>query len=135
MKARFLVVDYNPEAISHLEEAGVTHEYGDITDPEFLDEMGIEQAKLVISTIRDFEANLFLTDHVHTANPDAVIIAHTDNPEHASLLYERGATYVMMPHYIGSERISNMINRVGLNKSDFIASREKHIRYVQNQLK
>jgi len=134
MKKRFLVVDYNPEAIGYLEHEGITHEYGDITDPEFLEEIRVEQAKLVISTVRDFNTNLYLTDHIHQLNPEAVIIAHSESPSHAHLLYEHGATYVMMPHYIGSERVSNMINRHGLKKSDFVASREKHLRYVKRQL-
>jgi len=134
MKKRFLVVDYNPEAIDHLEHEGITHEYGDITDPEFLEEIRVEQAKLVISTVRDFNTNLYLTDHIHQLNPEAVIIAHSESPSHAHLLYEHGATYVMMPHFIGSERVSNMINRHGLKKSDFVASREKHLRYVKRQL-
>lgn len=134
LKKPFLVVDYNPEAIEHLKDEGVTHEYGDITDPEFLEEINVGQAKLVISTIRDFNSNLYLTDHVHQLNPDAVIIVHSETPTHAQELYERGATYVMMPHFIGSERVSNMINRIGLKKADFIPSREKHLRYVRKQI-
>ena len=35
MKQRYLVVDYDPEIIEHLEVQGVRHAYGDATDSEF----------------------------------------------------------------------------------------------------
>jgi len=134
MKKRFLVIDYDPEAIEQLKHDDIAHEYGDITDPELLEEINIDNAKLVISTIRDYNTNLYLTDHIHQRNQDTIIIVHSETPAHAHELYGRGATYVMMPHFIGSERVSNMVNRIGLNKSDFIPSREKHLRYVRKHL-
>lgn len=134
MKRKFLIVDYDPEAIDHLKSQGLNYEYGDITDIEFLDEIGIENAKLIVSTITDFQTNLFLTTHIHAMNKNAIIIPHSENTEEAARLYEHGATYVMMPHYIGSERVSQMIRRRTLRKSDFVPAREKHLRYVQSHL-
>jgi hypothetical protein len=43
-----------------------------------------------------------------------------------------GATYVMMPHTIGTEKISNFIARHGLKKSEFKAYRDKHLTYIMN---
>lgn len=134
MKARFLVIDYDPEAIDHLEHQKIPHLYGDVTDVEFLDEVNIENAKLVISTIADYNTNAFITSHVHALNKNTIIIPHSESPEEAAQLYALGATYVMMPHYIGSERVSHMIKRRRLTKRDFIPARERHLRYVEQHL-
>jgi len=64
-------------------------------------------------------------------NPDAVIICHADNKGQAIKLYEMGAEYVMIPHYLGSEKISSFIKKSKLKKSEFKEYREKHIEYLR----
>ena len=54
-----------------------------------------------------------------------------DTPEEAAELYGLGASYVTMPHYIGSEKISAFIRKNGFKKSEFKRFREKHIAYLQ----
>ena len=134
LKRSYLVVDYDPEAIDQLNADEVPFAYGDATDIEFLDEVGLENAKLVISSLHDFDANLFIVTQTVARNSRAIIIARSENPSEAAMLYDRGATYVMMPHYIGAERVSRMISKHGLKKSDFVPSREKHLRYVEHHL-
>lgn len=126
MRKKFAVIDYDPDVIDHLEHSGVHYMYGDANDIELLDEVGIEQAKLVISTITDHATNKFLVTHVHSINPKAVIICHSDSAAEAQELYDHGATYVMMAHAIGSERISSFIKRNGFNKTEFKRYREIH---------
>jgi len=74
---------------------------------------------------------MFLVSHVHALNPRAVLIVTADKPEHATELYDRGASYVMMPHYIGSEKIGAFIKRNGFKRSAFKDWREKHILALQ----
>ncbi len=131
---KYLVVEYDPEAVDRLDREEIPFAYGDATDPEFLDEIGIGEAKIVISTIIDPQSNLFITSHVRAVNPRAIIIVHSEKAENAIRLYERGATYVMMPHYISTEKIGKMISKNSLRKADFIPSREKHLRYVERHL-
>jgi hypothetical protein len=54
-------------------------------------------------------------------------VCHADNYEQATLLYRHGATYVMLPHYIGSERISAFIRKHGTNHKAFNEYRQKHL--------
>ena len=131
---KYLVVEYDPEAVDKLSQEDIPFAYGDATDPEFLDEIGIDEAKIIISTIIDPQSNLFITSHVRAVNPRAIIIVHSEKAENAIRLYERGATYVMMPHYISTEKIGKMISKNSLRKADFIPSREKHLRYVEKHL-
>ncbi len=131
MKHRFLVVDYDPEIIELLEAQKVDFLYGDATDNELLNEASIEKGRLIVSTITDHSTNIFLVTTITTTNPGAVIICHADNNHQANELYELGASYVMIPHYIGSEKIGAFIKRNGLNKTEFKKFREKHLAYLE----
>lgn len=129
---RYLVIDYDPSVIDTLERQDVPYVYGDASDTELLEEINITNSKLVVSTLSDFEVTSQLVKNVARINPHAVIICHADNKEEAVELYELGATYVMIPHYIGSERISAFIKKSGLKKSEFATFREKHLTYLEN---
>ncbi|HEX4662565.1 MAG TPA: cation:proton antiporter [Candidatus Saccharimonadales bacterium] len=127
MHKKYIVVDYNPEVIELLEQQHIPFMYGDAADYELLDEIGIAKANLVVSTITDFGTNTLLIKHLHRVNPKAVFICHADNYEQAVELYRHGVTYVMLPHYIGSERISAFIRRNGTSKEAFDDYRQKHL--------
>ena len=129
---RYLVVDYDPSVIESLEAQEIPFLYGDATDAELLDEVGIDKAKLIISTFSDFEVSKQLVTNIVKVNPDAVIICHAENKEQAVELYDTGATYVMIPQYIGSEKISSFIRKNGLNKTEFENYRAKHLDYLQS---
>lgn len=134
LKKKFIIIDYDPEVIDSLSNQGLPHAFGDITDAEFLDELNLDNTKLVISTLTDFHSNLLVVNHINNVNPGAIVIVRSETAEEAAELYEAGASYVTMHHYIGSERVSKMISRNGLRKSDFTPSREKHLRYIRNHL-
>ncbi len=130
---RYLVIDYDPAVIDTLERQDIPYIYGDATDTELLDEINIDSTMLAISTFSDFEVSQQLVRNIHNANPGAVIICHAVTREEALQLYELGATYVMIPHYIGSEKISSFIRKSGLKKSEFNHFREKHLAALQSQ--
>ena len=127
MKKRFIVVDYDPEVIEHMEHQGVPFAYGDATDPELLEEINVQKAQLIVSTMTDMPTNRALLQYVRRNNQKAVFISHADNYDEAADLYNHGATYVMLPHFIGSERISSFIKRHGTSHGAFDEYREKHL--------
>lgn len=127
MRQRYLVVDYNPEIIEHLEHQGIRHAYGDMTDEEFLDEIGAPKAELVVSTIDTLDTNLVTLKYLRRHNPDVSFVCHAMNYEDAAALYEHGASYVSLPHYIGSERVSNFIKRNGMTHDALKSYRDKHL--------
>lgn len=135
MRRKFIVVDYNPEIVEELERKNIEFMYGDATDLELLEELNLNKTKLIVSTITDFETNQTLLAHIMKVNPQAIVICHSDNYEEAAALYHLGATYVMMPHLIGSERISHFVKRAGLSHKEFKSYREKHLMLLESQLK
>lgn len=127
MHKKYAIVDYDPEVIETLEHLRLPFVYGDAGDYELLEEIGIARAHLIVSTITDFGTNMLLIKHLHRVNPKAIFICHADNYDQAVELYRQGVTYVMLPHYIGSERISAFIRRNGTSKEAFENYRQKHL--------
>jgi Kef-type K+ transport system membrane component KefB len=127
MKQRYLVVDYDPEIIEHLESQGIRHAYGDATDNEFLEEINAGHAKFVASTILERNVNLLLLGYLHRYSSDVVFICHARTYEDALELYEHGAAYVILPRFLGAEYITSHIKRYGMDKAAFEHFRERHI--------
>ena len=133
MKQRYLVVDYDPEIIDSLETQGIRHAYGDATDSEFLTEINVGRAQLVVSTMTDISTNSLLLEFIRKRNQKSSFICHANNYEEAATLYEHGASYVSLPHYIGSERVSSFIKRHGLDHEALALYRDKHLITIGRQ--
>lgn len=127
LKKKFVVVDYDPEVIEDLHRANVDYLYGDATDPELLAEIHMDGAKLVVNTISDHTINVSLVKYVRKRNKDAVLVLYANSYNEAAELYQLGATYVMLPHFIGSERLNTFISTHGISKQSFENYREKHM--------
>ena len=132
MNKKFVVVDYDPEVIETLEQQKIHYLYGDAVDAELLEEVHLDKSKLVVSVISDYKTNLFLAHWLNKSNPSAVFVCSADSAQHAAELYENGAAYVMIPHYIGSEKLSAFIRKNGFSKTEFKAYREKHLAYLES---
>lgn len=127
MKKRYVVIDYDPDVIETLDNQHIHHLYGDVTDLELLDELGLHKSEVIVSTITDIEANLLVLQHLTRHRQEAIFICHAANYDEAVRLYEKGASYVLLPHLIGSEQVNGFLRRNGNNKSAFDAYRDKHL--------
>lgn len=132
-KLDFIVVDHNPNIIEILNSKKIPAVYGDADDIEFLDEVNLSKVKLVISTIPDFNTNLFLVEHTHSVNPKAVIIVLSENIEQSQRFYDSGATYVIMPHYVGANIAANMIQEFGHDAEKYQQMGKKHLAYLKRR--
>lgn len=128
---KYVVIDYDPDAIDLMERKQIPYLYGDATDMELLEEIDLSKTHLLISTITDHRTNLFLVQHLQHVNRQAIVICHAQTVQEAAELYGFGASYVVIPHYIGSERISSFIRKSGFKKSEFKRYREKHLAHLQ----
>lgn len=127
MKKPYIVIDYDPEIIETLERRHINHLYGDVTDLELLDEIGIRHSELIVSTIDDPQTNQLLARHITHSNSKAVFICHTAKLSDAEELYHAGATYVLMPHYIGDKHVKDFLIENGNNKRAFAKYRQDHL--------
>lgn len=127
MHQKYVVVDYDPLVIETLEHQHFPYMYGDATDIEFLREVGVKNAHLIVSTMTSFETNEQLVKYINRINPQAIFLCHADDYDEAALLYRHGASYVILPHYIGNERINNFLRKNGTTKSAFTQYRQRHL--------
>lgn len=132
MGKKFIVVDYDPSVIDFLEQKDIEYMYGDATDPDLLEELNLKHSKLIVSTITDIGTNKHIASWLEINNPHAVFVATADNAHEAAELYEKGTAYVILPHFIGSEKIGAFIKKSDLKKTAFKDYREKHLQYLQS---
>ena len=127
MDIRFLVIDHDPESIKLLNQTKIANLYGDAEDGDFLDELPLNQAKMIVSTIPDYDVNYFLITKIKEHNKEALTLVVAHSIQHAFNLYEMGVDYVIMPHFLGGEYASNLIFDNRFNSELFGIERDKHI--------
>jgi Kef-type K+ transport system membrane component KefB/Trk K+ transport system NAD-binding subunit len=133
LNSKYLVVDYDPNTIAELSKRKIECRYGDVDDEEFISELNLVETKMIVSTIPEFETNLLLIDKIRQINKKAIIITISHNIEEAHELYKHGATYVIMPHFLGGSHASKMIDEYKLDMKKFLKEKEKHIKYLKNK--
>ncbi len=128
---KFLIIDYDPETITNLAKEGYECKYGDVNDIELLNELNFSKVKMVISTVPDIETNLLLIKRVRETNKNAIIIVVSQQIEGAIKLYESGATYVLMPYFLGGECASTLIEKHGMKLKEFLKEKTMHMNHLK----
>lgn len=95
------VVDFSPEVYRKLAEMEIPVIYGDISHLDTLEHVGIERARVVLSTVsEDFlrgTDNLTLLRQIKRLNPEARVILSAETLDRARAMYAEGADYVVLP--------------------------------------
>lgn len=133
LKKRYAIVDYNPDRVKRLNARGIKCLYGDVSDAEFLEELRLEKTRMVISTIPEVETNMMIVQKIREENDKAIIIVTGRQIEETKRLYQAGADYVILPHFLGGEYISNIIQKYGDNKNNYKKEREKQLRELKKR--
>lgn len=135
IKKKALVVDFNPDTIKSLVKEGTECRYGDASDSELLSELNIKKSKMIISTIPEFETNALLIKKVKAANKKAIIIVISHQLDDAEELYRLGATYVIMPHFLGGHHTATLIESYGLDLNKFNKEKESELKNIEKRKK
>ncbi|MFH1608874.1 MAG: cation:proton antiporter [Patescibacteria group bacterium] len=135
MGINYSVVDFSPNAIELLEKNNIPCYFGDAEDIDFLEEVGIQKAKIIVSTIPDFKTNLNLVSFYRNHNKDGIIIVISHNIKNTKELYHHGASFVVMPHYLGAKHASQMIEHYAFQKEGFEKEKQQHLEYLEERQK
>lgn len=127
IKEKVLIVDYNPEIIAKMVKQSYHCIYGEVTDEEIIERMNLKKITLLISTVPEIKDNLFLLKKVREVNKQAKVFLTANNIEEALKFYERGANYVILPHFLGGEHASNLITRLQRGKIKLEEEKNKHL--------
>lgn len=130
---QYIVVDFNPACIRKLQTAEIPFRFGDAEDVEFLQEIGMSEARIVVSTIPDFRVNRLLVSYYRRFNPEGIIMVISHDIKEAKDLYLQGATYVIMPHYLGAHHAAHMINEFAFDVEKFDKERNKHLARISKR--
>lgn len=134
IKKNYLVVDYNPDTINNLTKWRIPCLYGDVDDTELLKELPLEKIELAVSTMPDLETNILLLENVRNVNKDAIIILRAHQISDALELYERGANYVLTPHFLGGEYLAKMIKDIKIDDKKYTKEKQDHIKMLKKRL-
>jgi Kef-type K+ transport system membrane component KefB/Trk K+ transport system NAD-binding subunit len=133
LKKKFLVIDFDPNQIKDLTARRIPCCFGDADDVEFLSELNLKKIKMAVSTIPEEKTSLLLISQIRAVNKSAVIIVIAHSIAHAETLYTAGATYVILPHFLGGAHTAAMIEKLGLRKTAYAAEQRKHLAYIKQR--
>lgn len=133
MKKKILVIDFNPETIKDLIRRKVPCFYGDMGEIETLERLDLKEAEMIICTIGELKENLLLIKKAKDEGSKAKLFLTATNIEDALRLYESGADYVILPHFLGGEHASVLIKDFDKDINKMIKTKITHIRELKHR--
>jgi Kef-type K+ transport system membrane component KefB len=113
LKSRITLVDYDANRARGVMARGFRWEYGDLANPDALEHLGIEQARIVVTTISDtFLKGIStrrLVGNLRRLAPQAVIVMTGEEKTDMEDLLAAGADHVLIPGEITGERILELL--------------------------
>ena len=112
-KVPYIIVDYNPDLYTQMIAEKKPIVFGDISDPEILEAVSVERARMIISTSADFTDNLALLDYLKKQRRKPTTVFEAPTREEAIKLYESGANYVVLPEVLAGEHLRHILSSHG----------------------
>lgn len=113
MKGRITLVDYDANRAHAVVARGFRWEYGDLANPDALEHLGIEEARVVVTTISDtFLKGIStrrLVGNLRRLAPRAFIVMTGEEKTDMVELLQAGADHVLIPGEITGERILELL--------------------------
>src|SRR3989339_306523 len=127
MKVNYIIIDHDPDVIKVLTAQKIPCLYGSADNIDLIESLPFEKCKLVISTIPDPDVNLTLLAHLRAHHRRVNFIGMADHAHQAQELYRAGATYVIMPHYLGRRYIVDLFRKNKLELAKDQQEKKKHV--------
>jgi Kef-type K+ transport system membrane component KefB len=133
MRKKIMVIDYNPEIIKGLIRKKISCLYGDISETETLDRLNIKQAEMIICTIGDINENILIINKAKEEKFKGKIFVTATEIEDALQLYDIGADYVILPHFLGGEHASVLIKNFDTDINKMLKTKLDHIKELRHR--
>lgn len=114
-----IVLDFNPRIVQTLLSMHIPVIYGDIGDPDILDTLDLQDARMVISTAPSLEDNELLLEELKTRRINIPTIVRADTEQEAQILYKAGADFVIIPDILAGDFLLSMLKEHMNDKSYF----------------
>ncbi|KKR78243.1 MAG: Sodium/hydrogen exchanger [Candidatus Curtissbacteria bacterium GW2011_GWA1_40_9] len=106
---QIVVIDFNPEIHARLSSEGYNAVFGDVTDPEVLEELELGRARLLVITDPDAGDSAHIIQMAREKNFKGPVIGTAYWIHDAIKLYEMGADYVVVPETVGGKHVSRIL--------------------------
>jgi Kef-type K+ transport system membrane component KefB len=121
------IVDFSPEVYQRLRAMQVPITYGDISHLDTLEHVGVEHARMVVSTVSDdflrSTSNMTLLRAVRRINPQAHVVVCAETLAQAREMYAAGADYVVMPRLETARAFLDVLDAVAAGTLDDLRNR------------
>lgn len=101
--------------------------YGDIEDIHLIEKYNLNKSKRVISTVPGIEENLLLVKKLRSMGSKAHLFVTAERVSDALKLYNAGADYVILTHFLGGDKLSDLLEAVKEDGKKIIRNRISHI--------
>ncbi|MDD5416048.1 MAG: cation:proton antiporter [Candidatus Daviesbacteria bacterium] len=118
-KHPMVVLDFNPHQVETLLKEEIPVIYGDMSDPEVLDILNLDTAKMIISTAPDLGDSKTLLEDLKLRNINIPIIVRAETIREAQGLYKLGADLVILPEVMAGDLLLDMLRDHLSEKSYF----------------
>lgn len=132
---KVLVIDYNPEVVRQLVSKGIDCIYGDVSDLEVLERVNVKKLKFIISTVNESYDNIGVMKHVKKMGSKAIIFVTSTKVDDALELYDHGADYVILPHFLGGHHVSVMLEEETFDLDSLLKNKLNHIEELNHRKK
>jgi hypothetical protein len=86
-----------------------------------------------ISTVKNLDENMVLLKTIKQDKPNMIVVLVANHIHEAIKLYEQGADYVILPHYIGVEHTSLMLEEYGFDIQRFMENKKTLVHELKNR--
>lgn len=104
-----IVLDFNPHQVDILLKEKIPVLYGDMGDPEVLDGLNLQNARLIISTSASEEDNKLLLEELKLRHINVPVIVRAETVDEAQGLYKAGADFVIIPEILAGDFLAEKL--------------------------
>jgi Kef-type K+ transport system membrane component KefB len=120
-KDKVLILESNLEIVEKLQKSGWNSVFGDVEDPELLDQLKFKKSKMIFSSIKDLKTNLVILKKLKKMRFSGVKIVISRDLEDALELYALGASYVILPNIMAMEEPAKLVSRLGFEPENYLS--------------
>jgi hypothetical protein len=122
-----VVVDFDPHVVEMGSKLGLGEiVYGDISDVELYDQLGLKDVEVIVSTVPDFADSTQLLDEVRSWGRKPVVVVTAVDETDARKLYRMGADYVLIPNQVGGEYLAGLLGKHDFDRKELVKHGTKH---------
>ncbi|QKF83396.1 cation:proton antiporter [Halarcobacter ebronensis] len=117
----FVAFDMDIERVELGQKEGRQVYYGELSNLDFIAQIGLDKAKVVIVTVDNHHSAAKIVSHIRTLHPTLRILSRTNNMKTRDLLLKHGASWAMPESSEGSLRLgAEALHSLGRSREEVI---------------